>query len=55
MNKTSNGTFQVNLVEARPVGDELVVVHMCNRLALSTIEFDAVVVWRIVDGKIAEA
>ncbi len=60
MKETSNGTFQVNPVEARAVGDELVVVQVCNRLALEameggTIEFDAVVVWRIVNGKIAEA
>jgi len=60
MNRTGNGTFQVNPVDVRPVGDELVVVHVCNRLALpamesSAIEFDAVVVWRIVNGKIAEA
>lgn len=60
MKENSKSTFQVNPVDARPVGDELVVVHACNRLALpakegGTIEFDAVVVWRIVDGKIAEA
>lgn len=51
---------QVNPVDVRAVGDELVVVHACNRLELPAkqggpIEFDAVVVWRIVDGTIAEA
>ena len=60
MKETSKGTFQVNPVDARAVGDDLVVVHACNRLAVpemqgGTIEFDAVVVWRIVNGKIAEA
>ena len=60
MNIACNGKLQVNPVEAFPIGDELVVVHACNRLvpgdgADGTIEFDAVVVWRIVDGKITEA
>ena len=60
MKESSNSAFQVNPVDARAVGDKLVVVHACNRLALpamegGTIEFDAVVVWRIVNGKIAEA
>jgi len=60
MKESSNGAFQVNPVEARAVRDELVVVHACNRFALEamdggTIEFDAIVVWRIVNGKIAEA
>ena len=57
MNETGNGTFQVNPVDVRAVGDELVFVQVCNQLALddAPIEFDAIVIWRIVDGKIAEA
>jgi predicted SnoaL-like aldol condensation-catalyzing enzyme len=60
LKESSNGAFQVNPVEARAVGDELVVVQACNRFASEAmddgaIEFDAVVVWRIVNGKIAEA
>ncbi len=57
LNETSNGAFQVTPVDIRPVGDELVLVQVCNRLSLddNPMEFDAVVVWRIVDGKIAEA
>src|SRR5210317_1223709 len=56
MKEGSNGAFQVNPVETRAVGNELVVVQACNRFALpekegGTIEFDAVVVWRIVNGK----
>ena len=41
------------------MGDELVIIQTCNRLALEvfegdTIETDVIVVWRIVNGKIAE-
>lgn len=55
----SNGSFQVNVIDARAVGDELVVAQACNRLSLEafegdTIETDVVVVWRVVNGKIAE-
>ena len=60
LGEKSNGSFQGNVIDARAAGDELVVVHVCNRLTSEasqgdTIEFDAIVVWRIVDGKIAEA
>ena len=53
----SGGSFNVTLVDARCVGDELVVTQTCNRITYQgkTIEFDVVVVWRIVEGKIAEA
>jgi len=52
----SNRSFQVNPVDGRPAGDELVVTQVCNRMELDgrPIEFDAVVVWRVVGGKIAE-
>ena len=48
--------FQVNVIDARPVGDELVVTQVCNQLDLegNAIEFDAVVIWRVLGGKIAE-
>lgn len=57
LSKTSDASFEVNVIDGRPVGDELVVTHVCNRMNLDSqsIEFDAVVVWRIVNGKIAEA
>lgn len=57
LGETSNSSFQVNVIDARPVGDELVVTQVCNSMALegNTIEFDAVVVWRIVDSKFTEA
>ena len=53
----SRGSFQVNPIDVRAVGDELLVTQVCNRITLEhdAIEFDAVVVWRIVDGKLAEA
>ena len=55
--KNSNGSFQVNPVDIHTVGDELVVtqVRNCVTLDSTSFEFDAVVVWRIVDGKLAEA
>ena len=55
----TNGSFQVNVIDTRAVGDELVVTQVCDRLASEasegdTIETDVVVVWRIVNGKITE-
>ncbi len=53
----SGGTFRINPVSITAVGDELVVVHVIDTMILegTSLEVDAVVVWRIVDGKIAEA
>ena len=52
----SKGTFKVNPISATPAGDELVVVHSKNTITLEgeKIETDVVVVWRFVDGRIAE-
>ncbi|MEM9833956.1 MAG: nuclear transport factor 2 family protein [Bacteroidota bacterium] len=52
----TDGTFQVNPVSATAIGDKLVVVHSKNTLVLEDqpMEIDVVVVWRIVNGKIAE-
>ncbi|MCR9089375.1 MAG: nuclear transport factor 2 family protein [Rhodobacteraceae bacterium] len=52
----SAGTFRVAQRGAWPVGDELVVVQTCNTLTLAdeVIEVDVVLVWRFVDGRIAE-
>ena len=52
----SQGTFAIEPRGAWAVGDELVVVQPCNRLTQAGVasEFDVVVVWRLVDGKIAE-
>ena len=57
MATTTNGTFKVNPVSITPMGDELVVVHVKDTMVLkgSEMEIDAVVVWRILDGKIKEA
>ncbi len=57
LDELGHGSFQVNPVDVRAAGDELLITHVCNRLTIegNTIEFDAVVVWRIVDGKLNEA
>lgn len=57
LDEITNSSFQSNVVDARAVGDELVVTQVHDRLTVEggTIESEAVVVWRIVDGKIAEA
>ena len=57
LNEKCDASFQVNAVDARAVGDEIVVTQVCNRIALAgnTFEFDAVVIWRIVNGKFTEA
>lgn len=52
----SKGSFHVNLIDGRPAGDELVVTQVCNQMDLDgrSFEFDAVVIWRIVENKIVE-
>lgn len=52
----TDGTFRVNVKDARAVGDELVVVETVNEMVLEggPIAVDVVVVWRIVDGKVTE-
>ena len=57
LGERSRGRFQVNPIDLRAIGDELLVAQVCNRITLEddAIEFDAVVVWRVVDGKLAEA
>tara|TARA_R110002051_G_scaffold307954_1_gene379260 strand:+ start:2155 stop:2544 length:390 start_codon:yes stop_codon:yes gene_type:complete len=53
----TEGTFKVTPITITPMGDELVVTHVKDNMLLNgqQIEVDAVVVWRIVDGKIKEA
>ena len=53
----TKGSFNVQPVSVTPVGNELLVVHVQDTMDLggASVETDAVVVWRIVDGKIAEA
>lgn len=52
----TGGTFKVEPISATPVGEELVVVRTRNTMELedTSIAVDVVVVWRVVDGKIAE-
>jgi len=53
----TGGTFEVEPISITPYGDELVVTHVRDRLVIegAPIEIDAVVVWRIVGGHIADA
>lgn len=53
----TNGTFEVNPISIIPVGDELLVVQTENTMVMAgqKTEVLAVVVWRIVDGLLAEA
>ena len=57
LREKSDSSFRVNVIDTRTAGDELVVTQVCNCMDLEgrSLEFDAVVVWRIVNGKIAEA
>ena len=53
----TDGTFRIEPLSIAAFGDELVVTHVRDRLVLDgqPLAIDAVVVWRIVDGLIAEA
>ncbi len=57
MSGQTKGTFKVNPISITPMGDELVVTHVKDTMVLQDqqLEVDAVVVWRIVEGKIKEA
>ncbi len=57
LGEKSDGSFHVNVVDTRTAGDELVITQVCNGMNFEgrSMEFDAVVVWRIVNGQIAEA
>jgi len=53
----TGGTFNVEPVSITPFGDELLVAHVKDTMTFGgmSIEVDAIVVWRIVGGHIAEA
>jgi len=53
----TGGTFRVEPVSVMPAGDELIVAHVRDTMELrkQAIVLDAVVVWRMVDGRLAEA
>lgn len=57
MAKKSGASFKVNPVTAIPIGNELLVSHVQNTMTFEDgpLAINAVVVWRFVDGKIAEA
>ena len=50
-------SFKVTPLSISPMGDELVVTHVKDNMNLNGqhLEIDAVVLWRILDGKIKEA
>ena len=53
----TKGTFKVTPLSITPMGNELVVTHVKDTMTINSrqLEIDAVVVWRILDGKIKEA
>lgn len=53
----TGGSFRVDPVSITAVGNELVVTHVVDTMVMDDqdIEVDAVVVWRFVDNRIAEA
>lgn len=53
----TGGTFRVEPISVLPFGEELVVVHARDTLQLNdnSIAVDVALVWRIRNGKIAEA
>ena len=57
LNERSNSSFQVKMIDARPAGNELVITQVCNHMDFEgrRIEFDAVVIWRVVNNRITEA
>ncbi len=57
MAERTNGSFKVDPVSAIAMGDELVVTHVKDTMTFPNqqVEVDAVVVWRILEGRIVEA
>ncbi len=53
----SGGTFKVTPISVTPMGDELIVAHVRDTMVLQdkSIALDAIAVWRVVDGLLAEA
>lgn len=54
---TTGGTFKVEPISITPFGDELVVTCVRDTMVIEgmPVEIDAVVVWRIIGGRFAEA
>ena len=53
----TKGTFKVTPLSITAMGDEMVVTHVKDSMNINgqQLEIDAVVLWRILDGKIKEA
>ena len=56
LGERTGGTFRVNVIDARPVGDELVFVQTRNEMTLDGVpmSIDVALIWRIVDGRIRD-
>ena len=54
---TTGGSFEATPVSATPIGDEFIVVHVRDTMMLAgrPIALDAVVLWRVAEGKLCEA
>ena len=57
LSKRTGGTFKVTPLSVAAFGDEFVVTHVRDVLTLDgqSISLDAIVVWRVIDDKLAEA
>ncbi|MEM6704096.1 MAG: nuclear transport factor 2 family protein [Acidobacteriota bacterium] len=57
LSQLTGGTFDVQIGSLQPIGVELVVAHAYPAMVMDdfALETDAAVVWRIVDGQVAEA
>lgn len=57
LHETSGGSFTVQPVSLTSFGDELAAAYVTNTLSIggNTLEVDALVLWRVVNGKAAEA
>ena len=53
----TNGSFKVTPISLTPMGDDLIITHVKDRLSLEgkPMVIDAIVLWCIIDGQIKEA
>ena len=57
LSERTRGSFHINPISVTAFGDELVVTHVQNSLTWEgeSVMIDAIVVWRVVEGRLAEA
>ena len=53
----TGGSFKVHPISISPMGDELIITHVQDRMLLDgkQMQIQAIVIWCIIDGKIKEA